>query len=38
MVDGVADVVYSVDTSTFMDWQARYYPTMPSRKRARAIT
>ena len=27
MVDGVADVVYSVDTSTFMDWQARYYPT-----------
>ncbi len=27
MVDGVADVVYSVDTSAFMDWQARYYPT-----------
>lgn len=27
MLDSVSEVVYSVDTSAFMDWQARYYPT-----------
>jgi hypothetical protein len=26
MVDGAAGIVYAVDTSAFMDWQARYYP------------
>ena len=26
MVDGVAEVVYSIDTNSLMDWQARYYP------------
>ena len=26
MVDGAADVVYSIDTNSLMDWQARYYP------------
>lgn len=27
MPDGAGEVVYSVDTNAFMDWQARYYPT-----------
>lgn len=27
MPDGAGEVVYSVDTNSFMDWQARYYPT-----------
>jgi hypothetical protein len=27
MADGPVEVVYSVDTNSFMDWQARYYPT-----------
>lgn len=27
MPDGADDVVYSIDTNAFMDWQARYYPT-----------
>ena len=26
MSNGVVGVVYSVDTSAFMDWQGRYYP------------
>ena len=26
MVDGAAEVVYSIDTNSLMDWQARYYP------------
>jgi hypothetical protein len=27
MPDGGGEVVYSIDTNAFMDWQARYYPT-----------
>lgn len=27
MTDGTARMLYSVDSSSFMDWQARYYPT-----------
>lgn len=27
MNDGAVQPLYSVDTSSFMDWQARYYPT-----------
>ena len=27
MSDGMAGQIYSVDTSSFMDWQARTYPT-----------
>ena len=27
MADGVGEVVYSIDTNSLMDWQARYYPT-----------
>lgn len=27
MPDGAGEIVYSVDTNAFMDWQARYYPT-----------
>lgn len=27
MAEGSAEAVYSVDTNSFMDWQARYYPT-----------
>ncbi|OOO03012.1 MAG: hypothetical protein USCGTAYLOR_00751 [Chromatiales bacterium USCg_Taylor] len=27
MSEGAAQPIYSVDTSSFMDWQARYYPT-----------
>lgn len=27
MADGVAEILYSVDTNAFMDWQARYYPS-----------
>src|SRR5690242_4332355 len=27
MVDGVNQAVYSIDTNSLMDWQARYYPT-----------
>ena len=26
MSEGAAQPIYSVDTSSFMDWQARYYP------------
>jgi anti-sigma factor RsiW len=26
MADGAAEVVYSIDTNSLMDWQARYYP------------
>ena len=26
MTDGAPQLLYSVDTSSFMDWQARYYP------------
>lgn len=26
MVDGALPLLYSVDSSSFMDWQARYYP------------
>ena len=27
MADGSAGVIYSIDTNSLMDWQARYYPT-----------
>ena len=27
MAEGVAKVIYSIDTNSLMDWQARYYPT-----------
>ena len=27
MTDGAPKLLYSVDSSSFMDWQARYYPT-----------
>lgn len=27
MTDGAPRMLYSVDSSSFMDWQARYYPT-----------
>lgn len=27
MADAAAAVVYSIDTNSLMDWQARYYPT-----------
>ncbi|MGO8755052.1 MAG: DUF4411 family protein [Gallionellaceae bacterium] len=27
MTNGTARMLYSVDSSSFMDWQARYYPT-----------
>lgn len=27
MVDPAPSAIYSVDTSSFMDWQARFYPT-----------
>ncbi len=26
MADGAAEVVYSIDSNSLMDWQARYYP------------
>lgn len=26
MAEGVAEVIYSIDTNSLMDWQARYYP------------
>ncbi len=26
MTDGAPQLLYSVDISSFMDWQARYYP------------
>jgi hypothetical protein len=26
MTDGAPQLIYSVDSSSFMDWQARYYP------------
>lgn len=26
MADGVAEGIYSIDTNSLMDWQARYYP------------
>jgi len=27
MADGVTGAIYSIDTNSLMDWQARYYPT-----------
>ncbi len=27
MVDSATGVIYSIDTNSLMDWQARYYPT-----------
>ena len=27
MADGATGAIYSIDTNSSMDWQARYYPT-----------